>query len=96
MNKLYRDTENGMIAGVCSGLATFFGVSTALVRLLFLFSGGGFGLYIVLWIFLPEADYGVREYGTKADTFGRILKILLYGLIIAFAIALFGILFLKH
>ena len=56
MNKLYRNSENKMIAGVCSGLADFFGVSTTLVRLLFLFSGGGCGLYILLWIFVPEAE----------------------------------------
>jgi len=93
MNKLCRDTENGMIGGVCSGLATFFGVSTTLVRLLFVFSGGGFGLYIILWIFLPEADYGVRKSGAKVDTLGLILKILFYCLIIACGIALFGIIF---
>jgi len=56
VSRLYRNSEEQIIAGVCSGLADFFGVSTTLVRLLFLFSGGGCGLYILLWIFVPERE----------------------------------------
>jgi len=57
--KLFRDPEDKKLAGVCAGIAKYFGVDVAVVRILFLVSIfiGGFGilLYIVLWIAVPEA-----------------------------------------
>ncbi len=57
--KLYRDTDNAMIGGVCSGLAKYFGVDIIVMRVLFLlfvlFLGSGIFLYIVLLIIIPEA-----------------------------------------
>ena len=48
---------NRVIGGVCSGLAEFFGLDVALVRIAFviafLFASFGFWLYIILWIVLP-------------------------------------------
>src|SRR6266849_5922956 len=32
-HRLYRDTENGRIAGVCAGISDYFGVRRSLVRL---------------------------------------------------------------
>jgi phage shock protein PspC (stress-responsive transcriptional regulator) len=59
--RLYRDSNDKMIAGVCSGIATYLGVDPAIVRILFaIISFGGFGLgflaYIILWIVLPPRD----------------------------------------
>lgn len=31
-NKLYRDPKNGMIRGVCAGIADYFGISVGIVR----------------------------------------------------------------
>ena len=45
--KLYRNTENKMLAGVCSGIADYFDIDPTLVRLgwvLFSLLGGRFGL----------------------------------------------------
>lgn len=57
--RLFRDTEHGMIAGVAAGLANFFGIDAAIVRLLFVLGvvtgGWGIVLYIVLWLVVPEA-----------------------------------------
>ncbi len=58
--KLFRDPDNKIIAGVCSGLANYFGVPDPVwIRLLFviLFFGTGIGLivYIVLMIVIPQA-----------------------------------------
>ncbi|HSX17479.1 MAG TPA: PspC domain-containing protein [Patescibacteria group bacterium] len=57
--RLFRDTQNGLLAGVCAGLAKFFGIDVTIVRLIFLallfFGGGGVLLYIVLWLIVPEA-----------------------------------------
>lgn len=54
-----RDTDNGVIAGVCAGISAYFGVDLTLVRVLFiiLLIVPGFGgiVYIVLWIAAPSA-----------------------------------------
>src|SRR5437868_2007653 len=59
--KLYRDERRKVIAGVCAGLADYFGIDVAIVRLIFLltliFKGGGGLVYIILWIVLPKKDY---------------------------------------
>jgi phage shock protein C len=55
---LYRDKSKGVIAGVCAGLAEYFGATPVLLRLIFVllaFSGGPAALaYIILWIILPD------------------------------------------
>lgn len=57
--KLYRDTDDVRIAGVCSGLAIYFNIDTALVRILMLVAliagSVGFWAYIILWIAVPKA-----------------------------------------
>lgn len=57
-NKLRR--QNGILAGVCGGLGTFFGISAFWFRLLFLIlllPGGLPGIlpYLILWIIIPRA-----------------------------------------
>jgi phage shock protein PspC (stress-responsive transcriptional regulator) len=57
--RLFRDTENAMVAGVAAGLASYFGIDVLLVRILFVVGAitGGWGilLYIALWLLVPEA-----------------------------------------
>lgn len=62
-SRLYRDSSDKMIGGVCSGIANYLGIDPAIVRILFaIVSFGGFGLgflaYIILWIVLPPKDLG--------------------------------------
>ena len=57
-NKLRR--QNGILAGVCGGLAEFTGISVFWFRLAFailLIPGGLPGLipYLILWIVIPKA-----------------------------------------
>lgn len=56
--KLYRNTQDKMIAGVCSGIADYFKIDPTLVRLgavLFACAGGaGLVAYLVAWIIVPE------------------------------------------
>jgi len=57
--RLFRDTDNAMIAGVASGLAQYFGLDVILIRILFVIAviitfGWGILLYIVLWVLVPE------------------------------------------
>lgn len=57
--RLFRDTDNAMIAGVAAGLARYFGIDPVIVRLLFVvsifFGGAGILAYIILWLLVPEA-----------------------------------------
>jgi len=58
-NKLYRSSNDKMIAGVCAGLGERFKLDPTMVRLAFalLFFLGGHGLliYLILWIIMPPA-----------------------------------------
>ena len=57
--KLYRDPDDTIIAGVCSGLAAYFGIDSVIVRLIFavsiFFGGTGVLAYLILWLVMPEA-----------------------------------------
>lgn len=58
--KLYRDTVNGVIGGVSSGIAAYFGWDETIIRLLWVllfFLGQGVVAiaYILFWMFVPEA-----------------------------------------
>jgi phage shock protein PspC (stress-responsive transcriptional regulator) len=74
--RLYRDTNDKFIGGVCSGIAAYMNVDPAIVRILFaIVTFGGFGLgflaYIILWMVLPPADLdgyrGKRLYRNPDD-----------------------------
>ncbi|OUS02502.1 hypothetical protein A9Q86_03075 [Flavobacteriales bacterium 33_180_T64] len=58
--KLYRDTDNSYVGGVSSGLGHYFGIDAVWIRLVWILlifgAGTGVLLYILLWIFLPEAS----------------------------------------
>jgi phage shock protein PspC (stress-responsive transcriptional regulator) len=58
VNQLYRPRDDRWIAGVCSGLARRVGVSSSVMRLIFVIScllpGPQFIVYIVLWALMPS------------------------------------------
>lgn len=56
---LRRSRSNSMIAGVCGGLAEFFGISAFWFRLGFIIAfipGGvpGILVYVLMWIMIPK------------------------------------------
>ena len=57
--RLYRDTDEGMVAGVIAGLGHYFNVDPVVIRVLWivlvLIGGSGILLYIIAWIAIPEA-----------------------------------------
>jgi phage shock protein PspC (stress-responsive transcriptional regulator) len=67
--RLYRTREGRLVAGVCSGLAAYFGIDPVLVRLAFvfltIFVGSGVLLYLAAWIVIPEEGEGT----SIAETF---------------------------
>lgn len=56
--RLYRQPENKMIAGVCTGLGEYFDVDPVAIRVLFViaffFGSLGFWIYMVLWLIVPK------------------------------------------
>ena len=61
---LYR-VSDGIIAGVCGGLAEFFGLDASLIRIatliLVLFGGLSLWVYIILWLIVPKAPKRLTE-----------------------------------
>ncbi|MCY63422.1 PspC domain-containing protein [Listeria monocytogenes serotype 4c] len=59
MKKLYKSSSQKMIAGVCGGIAEYFGIEVTIVRLIWagavLFLGTGILLYFLAAIIMPKA-----------------------------------------
>ena len=57
--RLYRARSGRKLAGVCAGIADYFGWDPTLVRVgwivLTLLGGSGILLYLLLWLVMPEA-----------------------------------------
>jgi len=69
--RLYRDTENKLLGGVCSGIAYYFGIDTIWIRLAFFlaFFIWGFGpvIYLVLWFVTPPAKSTIEKLEMKGE-----------------------------
>jgi phage shock protein PspC (stress-responsive transcriptional regulator) len=64
--RLYRDEQNKVLGGVCSGIANYFGIEPLVVRILWFFLIGVNILgYLILWIAVPSTSIkvvgGVRK-----------------------------------
>lgn len=58
--RFYRDIDNRVIAGICAGLAAYFNMDIAIIRIIavilfFVTSGGAIPVYIILWLIIPPA-----------------------------------------
>ena len=58
--RMYRDGENRVLGGVCSGMSAYFNIDPVFLRILFVllvFVGVGVSaiVYLILWIVVPEA-----------------------------------------
>jgi phage shock protein PspC (stress-responsive transcriptional regulator) len=62
IRRLTRSRANRTIAGVCAGLANYYGVDVVLVRLVFVILSiagaiiGGVIVYVAAWMIMPEGD----------------------------------------
>ena len=81
--KLYRDTDEKVVAGVCSGLSHYFGISVWIPRTLFLLpilsmifewnhflfnvSPSTFVIYIIFWLVMPEAKTTSEKLEMKGE-----------------------------
>ena len=57
--RIFRNPDDTMLGGVCSGVAAYFDTDPLWIRLGFVISVFGFGtgflLYVILWVIIPEA-----------------------------------------
>jgi phage shock protein PspC (stress-responsive transcriptional regulator) len=57
--RLFRDENHKLVGGVCSGVANYFDVDIAIIRVVFLIALFSFGIglipYIILWIAVPSS-----------------------------------------
>ncbi|MDF1518549.1 MAG: PspC domain-containing protein, partial [Lutibacter sp.] len=69
--KLFRDSDDKFLGGVCSGLAHYFGMDVIWMRLLwlilFFFFGTGFLIYLLLWILIPQAETTAEKLQMKGE-----------------------------
>lgn len=68
--KLFRNPDDRLLGGVCSGLSAYIGLDTVWVRLFFVaafFLGFGFFTYIILWIVMPEAKTASDKLKMKGE-----------------------------
>lgn len=69
--KLFRDTDDRVIGGVCAGIGHYFDIEARWIRLIFLllvFLGGtGFMAYIILWIVMPKATTRTDKMAMKGE-----------------------------
>ena len=82
--RLYRNPDDEVIGGVCSGIAAYFGIQDPLwIRLLWIFLtlSGGFGIpvYIILWIIVPKAETAsdrlqMRGESINVSNIGKIIE----------------------
>ena len=60
MKKMFNRSSNGMLGGVCMGIANYTGIDTTVIRVAWVvgswFYGIGIILYLALWIAAPCED----------------------------------------
>ncbi len=73
--KLYKSSNDRVLAGVCGGIGEYFAVDSVIIRLLwvvFTFMGGaGLIAYIVAAIIIPESSFGrpIEDSCTRYDNY---------------------------
>ncbi len=76
--RLERSRTNRVIAGVCGGLADYFKIDIALMRVLFVVAticgSFGFWMYVILWIVVPE-EYALGPGNINENSYDDIIDI---------------------
>jgi phage shock protein PspC (stress-responsive transcriptional regulator) len=55
--RLCKSSTDKVFTGVCGGIAEYFNINSAIVRLIFIFTSGGTGIiYLLLALFLSDDD----------------------------------------
>lgn len=71
--RLYRNPDDRVLGGVCSGIATYLNIDPLILRILFFVLIFGFGIivfiYIILWALLPEANTTAQKLEMRGENF---------------------------
>lgn len=71
--KMYRDPDNRIVGGVCSGLSAYMNIDPVFLRIitivLTIFGGSGLIIYIIFWIILPEANSPTQKLEMRGESF---------------------------
>ena len=71
VKKLYRDGDQKLMGGVCSGIGHYLSIDPLWIRLLFIvfLFGGGFSVitYIILWAIVPEASTTAQKLDMQGE-----------------------------
>lgn len=69
--RLYRDIDNRILGGVCSGIAAYFGIDPWIVRAIFIIvalaGGGGIFVYLILWLIIPPAETMIQKLEMRGE-----------------------------
>jgi phage shock protein PspC (stress-responsive transcriptional regulator) len=69
--KLFRDKEDAIFGGVCSGIGAYYGLDTIAVRIMFILlvmlAGAPIVAYIILWAIIPAAITAQDRYRMHGD-----------------------------
>jgi phage shock protein PspC (stress-responsive transcriptional regulator) len=70
-HRIYRDTDNRIIGGVCAGMGAYWDLDPLIMRIIFiaLVLAGGLGvlIYLILYIVLPEARTTAQKIEMKGN-----------------------------
>lgn len=70
-SRIYRDPDDRILGGVCSGLGHYFHVDPVLIRILLLVSvfvfGAGTLLYLILWLVVPVANTPAQKLEMRGE-----------------------------
>jgi len=70
--RLYRNPDDKIAGGVCSGIASYFNIDPIWVRLLLIISififGTGVFLYLILWMIMPEANTRTEKLSMRGES----------------------------
>jgi phage shock protein PspC (stress-responsive transcriptional regulator) len=70
-HRMYRDPDNRVIGGVCSGMGAYWNIDPLIIRIIFLalILAGGIGVmvYLILYIVLPEAKTTAQKIEMKGE-----------------------------
>jgi phage shock protein PspC (stress-responsive transcriptional regulator) len=69
--RIFRDEDDKIVGGVCSGVGHYFGIDRIWIRIIFLFAffvwGVGFIPYLILWIVIPKAKTTAEKLEMKGE-----------------------------
>jgi len=71
--KIFRDTDDAMVAGVCAGLSHYLRMDVSILRIIAVMTvflgGSGLIAYLILWVSIPKAVTRAEKMSMKGEAF---------------------------